>query len=199
MQLEPIEKLIDAFSALPGIGKKSARRLAFFLLDHESAIGTTLSEALLEVYRTVDHCPSCGFYKTREEACPLCQDPRRDATVLCVISKIQDLLAIDASGAFFGHYHVLGGTISPLDGVSPRDLRMEELFERIREGGFQEVLLALDATVDGETTAQYIYAHLEGSPLKITRIAAGIPFGTELEYTDRVTISRALTMRREFH
>ncbi|MBU1239182.1 recombination mediator RecR [Myxococcota bacterium] len=198
MQLESIERLILAFSTLPGIGKKSARRLTFFLLDHDPSLGKNLSEALLGVYESIDHCPQCGFYKTREEPCSLCSDLHRDTASLCVVSKIQDCIAIESSNAFLGQYHILGGTISPLDGVSPKDLRIDALFQRIADGSFTEIVLALDATVDGETTAQYLYSHLDGSDLRITRIAAGIPFGTELEYTDRITISRALNMRRDF-
>lgn len=197
MLLEPLERLIEALTLLPGVGKKTAGRLAFFLLESPKSKGETLAQAITSVLSEVTRCPQCGFYMEREAPCGICEDPRRDQGTMCIVSKAQDLLAIEASHSFFGQYHILGGTIAPLDGVSPGDLRIEELFSRINEGSYTEAILALDATVDGETTSQYLLAHLPDS-LKVTRIAAGIPFGAELEYTDKVTLSRALSMRRDY-
>jgi recombination protein RecR len=196
MLLKPIEDLIKSFSSLPGIGRKTAKRLAFFLLENSDQIGTNICSAIIETQTIVGICSKCGFYSLNGENCSICSNSNRVKT-LCIISKSQDLIAIENSNHFNGYYHILNGNISPLDGIGPSDLRISQLLERLEVEDISEIILALDSTVEGETTSQYL-ARIIDPKFKITRISAGIPFGGELEYTDGITIGRALTLRREF-
>jgi recombination protein RecR len=197
MLLKPIDDLISSLSALPGIGKKTATRLAFYILESRNDISDNLVNSIISVSENIDKCDSCGFFRQSNEECNICSGSNRNYETICVISKPQDLMAIENSHAYFGQYHILEGTISPLDGVNPSDLRIDSLIERIEHGSFKEIILALDSTVDGETTSHYISTILENK-IKISRIAMGIPFGGELEYTDKITISRAISMRRDY-
>lgn len=197
MNLVLLEELVEAFSTLPGIGKKTARRLALFVIESDSEVGSRLAKAITEAVSHIGRCPICGLYAPNGEKCHICNDFNRDNTIICVVSRPQDVLAIENSHSFSGFYHILGGNISPLDGIGPQDLRISELLNRIGDGKVTELILALDNTVDGDTTAHYI-SSIISTDVKVSRLAAGLPFGGELEYTDGVTISRAFRFRTSF-
>ncbi|MDA3862651.1 MAG: recombination mediator RecR [Deltaproteobacteria bacterium] len=186
------DNLIKSLSRLPGIGRKTARRLAFFLIDSPE-LGKDIASGLIDL-PLVNNCRICGFYCSVDSVCSICSNPSRNSEILCIVTKPQDMMAIESSGSFKGRYHILFGNISPLDGITPEDIKLEELEKKIAEDNIQELILALDSTVDGETTSQYIFELFKDS-VKISRIAAGIPFGGELEYTDKITITRALSRR----
>lgn len=191
-----ISELVTAFSALPGIGAKSARRLAFHLVDAPPEKTRHLHRALGQLESELGHCPVCGFFSSPGETCVLCASPRRTPGQLCVVGRIQDVLAIEEAGVFHGRYHVLGGYISPLNQVFPEDLRLDSLLERVKTEPVTEVILAFDAVSDADYTAQYLLELLPRT-VRVHRIAAGIPFGGELEYTDGITLSHAFTLKRE--
>lgn len=198
---DPIARLIQVLGKLPGIGEKTATRLAFHVLRSPESYARELAAALLAVKERIQLCSVC-MNLTETDPCALCQDPRRDGKVVCVVAHPTDLMAIERTGGFRGRYHVLHGVLSPLDGVGPSDLRVRELLARVggTEGGqaeVTEIILATSPNVEGEATALYLAKLLKPLGLRVTRIASGVPIGGELEYADGITISRALEGRRE--
>jgi len=193
---EPVARLIDALQRLPGIGPKTAQRLTFFLLKRPVDEVRELSEALLAVKERIVYCRVC-FNVTDQDPCRICADPSRDARLLCVVEEPNDLLAMERTGEYRGHYHVLLGALSPLDGIGPEDLKVRELLARLDAGGTTEVILATNPNVEGEATALYLAKLLRPLGMRVTRIARGLPVGGDLEYADQVTLSKALEGRRE--
>lgn len=192
----PIERLVACLRQLPGIGEKSATRLAFFLLSAPETLAADLADAILRVKREIVLCEEC-FDLTDVSPCAICRDEKRDPGILCVVEEPADCAAIERSGAFSGRYHVLGAALSPIDGVGPGDLRIAELEERIRSGQVREVILATNPSAEGDATAHYVAERLRSSGARITRIAYGMPMGGDLEYADQVTVGRSLQNRRE--
>lgn len=192
----PIARLLEELEKLPGIGPKSAQRIAYWLLVTETADAERLAEAIVEVKRTIHFCPRC-FNFAEGELCAICSDPQRDTAVICVVEEPRDLAAVERTGEFHGVYHVLQGAISPIDGIGPDQLRVRELIERIGVGEVIEVVLATNPNVEGETTAVYLAKLLKPLGVRVTRIASGLPVGGDLEYADEVTLGRALECRRE--
>ena len=192
----PVQDVIDEFGRLPGIGPKSAQRIAFHLLSTDRADIERLRAALLRVAEEVRFCDRCGNV-SEGELCRICADTRRDATVICVVEEPKDVAAIERTREFRGTYHVLGGAISPIDGIGPDQLRIAPLLQRIAEPGVREVILATDPNLEGEATATYLIRLLASFPdLSVTRLASGLPVGGDLEYADEVTLGRALSGRR---
>ena len=191
---DPIERLIAELSKLPGIGRKSATRLAFHILKEESEYAASLARAISDAKERVGFCKKCFNYAT-EEFCPVCTNPRRDPAVICVVEQVPDLMAIDAAGGFGGLFHVLHGVLSPLDSVGPEKLRIAELFARLDAGEVREVILATGTGVEGEATALYLAEEIRARQVAVSRIAYGVPIGGELEYIDRATLTRALEGR----
>ena len=192
-----IQRLIDAFANLPGIGPKGAQRIAFYLLNAPDEESQALIDAITEVKEKVRFCDICGNV-CETSPCPVCVDPRRDHSVICVVEEPKDVMSIERTREYRGMYHVLGGVISPMQGISPSDLKIDLLTERIARGGVKEVILAISTSVEGETTLFYLMNRLRQFPeLKVTSIARGIGFGDELEYVDELTITHALLNRRE--
>jgi recombination protein RecR len=190
-----IEALAQALARLPGLGPRSARRAVLHLLKRrETALGP-LIRALTEVERRLTDCSICGNVDTADP-CAICADPRRDASLLCVTEEVADLWALERGRLFPGRYHVLGGRLSALDGVRPEDLRVDSLVERVAAGGIDEVVLAMNATLEGQTTAHYVAERLEGLPARITALAHGVPVGGELDHLDEGTIAQAMRARR---
>jgi recombination protein RecR len=190
-----IENLVAQLTRLPSIGQRTARRLAFHLLQVPKEEATALAEAIIDVKERVHFCNECGNL-TEEELCSICLDQRRDRHLLCVVEQPVDVVSLERTHEFRGLYHVLGGALSPLDGVEPRDLRIAELLQRIDKGGVEEVVIATNPNMTGEATASYIADQLRGRA-RVTRLASGLPVGGDLEYADEVTLGRALEGRRE--
>jgi recombination protein RecR len=190
-----LDALIQLLAKLPGLGPRSARRAALHLLKRRETLMLPLAEAMQAAAERVKACSICGNLDT-EDPCALCRDPRRDPALLCVVEDVADLWAIERAGAFRGRYHVLGGTLSALEGVGPEDLRIDALAARVGKGEVKEVILALNATVEGQTTAHYITDRLAGTGVTISRLAHGVPVGGELDYLDEGTLSAALAQRR---
>ncbi|RMG96893.1 MAG: recombination protein RecR [Chloroflexi bacterium] len=193
----PVQRLIDEFARLPGIGPKSAARLTFYLLRAADDQAFDLSDALRELKERTRFCSVC-FNITEEDPCLVCEDLGRDRTLLCVVEEPLDVVAIERSRAYHGLYHVLHGAISPVEGVGPEDLRIAELVERVQKGNFKEIILATNPTLEGESTALYLQRRLAGLNIRLTRLARGLPVGGDLEYTDEITLGRALEGRQEF-
>jgi recombination protein RecR len=193
----PVQALVAALKGLPGIGPRSAERLALHLVQSDPASVRLLADALVAARERVAVCERCGAL-TEQQPCALCDDPGRDGGLVCVVERPTDVLSFERSGAFRGRYHVLGGKLSPLDGVGPEDLRIAALERRIAGEGFREVVLALSGDVEGDATAHYLGRRLAGLGLRITRLAQGLPAGAGLEYADELTLSRAMEGRREF-
>ncbi len=192
----PVQDLIDELGRLPGIGPKSAQRIAFYLLTVDSADIDRLQSALRRVKEDVRFCTLCGNV-AEGELCRVCADPRRDASLICVVEESKDVAAVERTREFRGRYHVLGGAISPIDGIGPDQLRIAELLKRIAEPGVSEVILATDPNLEGEATATYLIRLLRTFPdLSVTRLASGLPVGGDLEYADEVTLGRAFSGRR---
>jgi recombination protein RecR len=192
-----IEDLVAELAKLPGIGQKTAQRLTFHLLKQPPDAAGRLADAIRRVRDRVMACPTCGNL-TDEDPCAICADPRRDASVLCIVEEASDVGAIERSARFRGRYHVLGGRLSPLDGVGPEALRLEELLERVSNGsGVREVIVATNPSMEGEVTATYLQQLLKPTGVRVTRIARGLPVGGDLEYADGVTIAQALDARRD--
>ena len=187
--------LIDELGRLPGIGPKSAQRLAFHILQAEPTDERRLAEVLVTVKERVRFCSTCG-HVTEEEECRICRDPRRDPQSLCVVEESRDVIAIERTAEYRGRYHVLGGAISPIDGVGPDDLRIRELMQRLADGQITEVIIATDPNLEGEATATYLARMLSPLGLEVTRLASGLPVGGDLEYADEVTLGRAFAGRR---
>jgi len=192
----PIERLVGALRRLPGIGEKSATRLAFFLLTAPEGLVSELADAIARVKREIVLCADC-FDLTDVSPCAVCRDAKRDASVVCVVEEPADRAAIERSGGFDGRYHVLGGALSPLDGIGPESLRIAELEARVRTGGVREVILATNPNAEGDATAHLIAERLNGLGARVTRIAYGMPLGGDLEYADHVTVGRSLANRKE--
>jgi recombination protein RecR len=190
-----IQNLIDELGQLPGVGPKGAQRMAFHLLAADPADVKRLAAALLEVKERVRFCKICGNV-AEEEECRICRDPRRDPAVICVVEEPKDVVAIEKTREFRGRYHVLGGAISPIDGIGPDDLRIKELMKRLADGSVTELILATDPNLEGEATATYLARLLKPMDLRVTRPASGLPVGGDLEYADEVTLGRAFEGRR---
>ena len=190
-----VQDLIDELGRLPGIGPKSAQRIAFHLLAAEPVDVERLAATLQRVKAEVRFCRICGNVAESEE-CRICRDPRRDATIICVVEEPKDVVAVERTREFRGRYHVLGGAISPIDGVGPDDLRVRELMVRLRDGTVKELILATDPNLEGEATATYLARLVMPMGLIVTRLASGLPVGGDLEYADEVTLGRAFTGRR---
>ena len=190
-----IERLVQLLSRLPGLGPRSGRRAALALLKRKEVLLLPLMEQLRRVAESVRVCGVCGNLDTTE-TCAICRDPGRDSSTLCVVEDVADLWAIERSGAFRGHYHVLGGALSALDGVGPDELSVGALVARVKAGGICETILALNATVDGQTTAHYLSERLQGLGISVSRLAHGVPIGGELDYLDDGTLATALKARR---
>ena len=195
MASQEIETLTAALSRLPGLGPRSARRAVLWLIKRRDGALVQLVEALGAVRDRLVECHTCGNVDTCDP-CGICTDPRRDARALCVVEDVADLWALDRSRLFAGRYHVLGGRLSALDGVRPEDLTIGALIQRVSAGGIDEVVLAMNATLEGQTTAHYIAERLEGLPVRITQLAHGLPVGGELDYLDEGTLAQALRARR---
>lgn len=193
----PLIQLLEALEKLPGVGPRSAERIAFYLLRTSREEARELAQAIAEVRDRLRFCEVC-FNLSETPRCPVCQDPARDPSILCVVEEPKDVLAIEKTGSYRGLYHVLLGAIAPLDGIGPELLKMDELMRRLADGMIHEVIVATDADKDGETTAAYLSKLLRPLGLKLTRIASGIPVGSHLEYADQATLTRALEGRREF-
>ena len=192
----PIARLLEELERLPGVGPKSAQRIAYHILRSDAEETSRLAEALLEVKRVIHFCPRC-FDFTEGDICDTCADPERDAATIFVVEEPRDVVAIERTGEYRGLYHVLGGVISPVDGVGPEQLRVRELLDRIAAGEVEEVVVATNTTVEGETTALYLARMLKPLGIRVSRIASGLPVGGDLEYADEVTLGRALAARRE--
>jgi recombination protein RecR len=190
-----VQDLIDELGRLPGIGPKSAQRIAFHLLGAEPADVQRLSAVLVEVKDKVRFCVTCGNVAEQEQ-CRICRDPRRDRALICVVEESKDVVAIERTGEFRGRYHVLGGAISPIEGIGPDELRIRELMQRLADGSITEVILATDPNLEGEATATYLTRMLRPLGLRVTRLASGLPVGGDLEYADEVTLGRAFEGRR---
>lgn len=193
---EPLARLIEQFRKLPGVGSKSAARMAFSVLAFSEKEAEAFAEAVLDAKRIIKNCRVCGNYSIGE-TCPICADIERDRTTVCVVENARDILAFERAREYRGLYHVLGGALSPVNGITPDALRIPALVERVRQGEIQEVIVATDPDVEGEATAMYLARVLAVHGVKVTRLAYGIPVGGNLEYTDEVTLSRALIGRRD--
>lgn len=193
---KPLARLVGELERLPGIGPKSAQRLAFYLLRLPREEAARLAEAILEVKERIGACAIC-FNFTDQPICEVCSNERRDRSVLCVVAEPRDLLAMERTGEFTGRYHVLGGVISPMEGVGPEMLRIRELVERLQSGEVKEIILATNPTVEGDTTAMYLARLVKPFGVRVTKIAFGIPVGGDLDYADQATLIQALEGRRE--
>ena len=192
--IEPIGKLINQFTKLPGVGAKTAQRYAYKVINMTEEEAAEFAESILRAKREVRYCSVCGNY-TDKEICDICST--RDGSVICVVKEPKDVLAMEKSHEFKGVYHVLHGALSPMEGITPNDIRIKELLARIAKGGVKEVIMATNPDVEGEATAMYISGLLKPLGIKVTRLAHGIPVGSELEYADEITLSRALLDRKE--
>ncbi len=192
-----LEKAVEALHRLPGIGRKTALRLALFLLGQEEELATGLGEALIHLRQDIRFCRHCHNI-SETEICPVCASPQRNPHLLCVVSDIRDIMAIEATQVYNGRYHVLGGLISPMDGVSPSQLHLADLPERVKAEAVEEVILALPATPDGDTTAFYISRLLQAADVRLSTLAKGIAIGDDLEYIDELTLGRSIQQRTPF-
>ncbi|WP_117167961.1 recombination mediator RecR [Paraliobacillus sediminis] len=193
---EPISKLIDSFTKLPGIGPKTAVRLAFFVLNMKEDDVLDFAKSLVSAKRELTHCTVCGHI-TDMDPCQICQDETRDSTLICVVQDPKDVIAMEKMKDFSGRYHVLHGAISPMDGIGPEDINVPSLLNRLKDEEVEELILATNPNIEGEATAMYISRLVKPAGIKITRIAHGLPMGGDLEYADEVTLSKALEGRRE--
>ena len=192
-----IQDLIDELGRLPGVGPKSAQRIAFHIIQSDRVDVTRLAEVLKTVKERVKFCMICGNI-SEEDLCKICRDPRRDKTAICVVEESKDVLAIEKTREFKGTYHVLGGAISPIDGVGPENLRIKELMKRLSETTISEVIIATDPNLEGEATATYLTRLLKPLGVKVSRLASGLPVGGDLEYADEITLGRAFEGRRSY-
>ena len=192
----PIQRLIEEFRKIPGVGAKTAARYAFATLNMSEEDAARFADAIIGVKRDVHKCPICFGLSSEEDGCSICMSPDRDASVICVVEDAKDVMTMERIRGFRGVYHVLGGVLSPLDRVTPKDLNLESLKRRVEEGEIKEIIVATNPTPKGDTTAAYIVRMLEGSGVRISRLAYGIPVGADIEYADEVTLSRAMEGRR---
>mgnify|MGYP001539642680 FL=1 len=192
-----LETAVNELSRLPGIGRKTALRLALHILRQDEKYGIELGEAIINLRNGIRYCTPCHNI-SETDTCPICSNPSRDASTVCVVESVKDVMSFENTRQFNGLYHVLGGVISPMDGIGPDQLEIESLVERVANGGVKEVILALSATMEGETTNFYIYRRLGTLPVKITQLARGVSVGNEIEYTDEITLGRSLLNRTLF-
>jgi len=197
MQIVPpaLEKLIADLNRLPGIGKKTATRLALHILRRPAAEARELSRDLAELHNSIRLCANCFIFSSTDP-CAICADPRRQADQICVVEEPGDLMALEKTGVYKGHYHILHGVLAPMDGIGPEEIKIRELLERIHRGGIDEVIIATSSTVPGEATAAYLARLLQEEPVKTSRLACGIPMGMDIKYADEVTLARALQARQ---
>ena len=189
-----LEKAVGEFSKLPGVGRKTALRLVLHLLRQPTTVADSLAEAVRNVRHDIKYCSICHNISDTD-VCPICSDPRRDTTTVCVVENVQDVMAVENTQTYHGLYHVLGGIISPMDGIGPNDIEIDSLIKRVAQGNIKEVILALSSTMEGDTTNFYISRQLRPYPVKVSVIARGISVGNELEYTDEVTLGRSIVNR----
>jgi len=192
-----LEELIECFKMLPGIGEKNAERLSFAVLQFPEDISDKFSESIKNVKTKIKKCEICNNYTEEQDKCEVCMDDTRDKSTICVVENVKDLILFEKSNAYKGMYHVLEGLISPLEGVNPEDIKINQLIQRIKNENIKEVILALNLSMEGETTSLYILKLLEGTGISVTKIAAGIPVGADMEYLDSLTIQRALEGRNK--
>lgn len=197
MDIPEINQLVQLLAKLPGLGPRSGRRAALHLIKKKSALLSPLITAMEKAHQVIQSCHACGNLDTKD-TCNICHDPKRDRTIICVVEDVGDLWAMERSGAYKGLYHILGGTLSALDGIGPEDLNIPKLVHRIEQGNITEVLLALNATLEGQTTAHYLAERIKEYKIKTTRLAYGVPIGGEIDYLDDGTISAALSARQQF-
>lgn len=190
-----IQDLIDSFAKLPGIGPKGAQRIAFHLLGVDRQSAQDLADAIITVKEKVRFCEICGNV-CETSPCPICQDPRRDRSIICLVEEPKDVMSIERTGEYRGLYHVLGGAIDPMSNVGPGDLRIPELLQRLKSGEVKEIILALDPNIEGEATTTYLARLLDPLEITVTRLASGLPVGSDLEYADEITLGRAISGRR---
>ncbi len=193
---EPIARLLEELERLPGVGPKSAQRIAYHLLKGDDETAGRLADSIVEVKRRIHFCARC-FNFASDDLCEYCGDPQRDESIICVVEEPRDVVAIERTGEFRGYYHVLQGSISPMDGIGPEQLRVTELVRRLEDGSVAELVIATNPNVEGETTALYLARLIKPLGVRVTRIASGLPVGGDLEYADEVTLGRALEARRE--
>lgn len=194
--IKPLARLIEEFSKMPGIGPKTAQRLAFYILKNSPENVTSLTKAIMEAKEKVKYCSICGNI-TDQEVCEICQSVNRDKSIICVVERVKDLIAIERTGEYKGLYHVLEGVISPLDGIEPGNLKIDSLMKRLKNEKINEVILANNPNIEGEVTATYITKLIEPLNIKVTRIAYGVPIGGSLEFADEVTLIQALLGRQK--
>lgn len=192
-----LETAVNELSRLPGIGRKTALRLALHILRQDEKMGQSLGEAIINLRKGIRYCNVCHNI-SETDVCPICSSPSRDTSTVCVVESVKDVMLFENTGQYTGIYHVLGGLISPMDGIGPSDLEIASLVERVKSGTVNEVILALSATMEGETTNFYIYRQLGATPVKITQLARGVSVGNEIEYTDEITLGRSLLNRTLF-
>jgi len=192
-----LENTVTQLSRLPGIGRKTALRLALHILRQDENMGVDLGQSIINLRKGIRYCKSCHNI-SETEMCPICSNPNRDASTVCVVESVKDVMSFENTGQFSGVYHVLGGVISPMDGIGPDSLEIQSLVDRVKIGNIEEVILALSATMEGETTNFYIYRQLGGLDVKITQLARGVSVGNEIEYTDEITLGRSLLNRTLF-
>ncbi len=192
-----LENAVNQLSRLPGIGRKTALRLALHILRQDERMGIDLGESIVALRKGIRYCVMCHNI-SEEEKCPICSNPLRDGSTVCVVESVKDVLSVENTGQFHGLYHVLGGLISPMDGIGPSQLEIDSLVKRVEEEKIDEVILALSATMEGETTNFYIYRRLGALPVKITQLARGVSVGNEIEYTDEITLGRSIVNRTLF-
>ena len=192
-----LENAVNEISRLPGIGRKTALRLALHLLREDVVTSVSLGQAIIDLRRGIRYCRVCHNI-SEQEVCPICSDSRRDASTVCVVENVKDVMSFERTGSYSGLYHVLGGVISPIDGIGPDQIEIDSLVERVRNGKIREVILALSATMEGDTTEYYIFKRLEDSGVKVTQLARGVSVGNEIEYTDEITLGRSLQNRTLF-
>ncbi len=192
-----LEEAVTQLSQLPGVGRKTALRLALHLLRQDENVAVALGQSLIDMRRGIRYCSVCHNI-SQDSVCPICASPLRDASTVCVVENVKDVMSFENTGQYTGTYHVLGGLISPVEGVGPDKLQIDSLVERVRQGGVREVILALSATMEGDTTNYYIYRKLQGLTVKITQLARGVSVGNEIEYTDEITLGRSLLNRTLF-
>jgi len=195
--VDSIEKLIEEFSKFPGIGKKTAQRMAFFVLKQRQEEAEALAQAILDVKNKVSYCSVC-FNITEDDPCSVCKDVKRDKSIVCVVEEANDVVALERTNQYKGLYHVLGGVLSPLDGIGPEDLKVKELLSRLKKKEVKEVIIATNPSTEGEATAIYLSKLIKPLGVKVTRIARGLPAGGDLEYADQTTLANALEGRVEF-
>ena len=192
-----VERAVEQLASLPGVGRKTALRLALHLLSRPVSDVQTFAHALAEMREGIVYCKKCHNISDTE-LCPICSNPKRDQSLVCVVQHVGDVLAIENTGQYHGVYHVLGGVISPIDGIGPEDLKITELIDRVRQGNVQEIILALGTTMEGDTTNFFIYRSLSGLDVKLSVIARGVAIGDEIEYADEVTLGRSILSRTSF-